>query len=289
MFLGMRALRNVTLLLLLLILGCRPPEVTAEQDVVYGEAGGQKLLLDAFRPTAPSSTPRPVVIFIHGGGWAAGSKEDFKDAAIALAKNGYVTFSLNYRLAVKGKNTWPAQLDDVQRAVRWIRAHAETYGIDPERIGAIGHSAGGHLVSCLGTRETRDNADPALAKYSSRVTCVVSMSGPVDLVTRESRDGDGIVQNFLGGTAEAKAAEAKDASPLYFVDAKTVPTLIIHGKLDTLVPVQQAERFDAALRKANVETHLLVFEDESHGISNKKNADRMIREVLQFLQQHLQK
>jgi acetyl esterase/lipase len=279
---------SLVLFFLTLCLGCQDQDVTSELDVSYGKAGGQDLLLDVFSPLAPSKSPLPAVIFIHGGGWYEGSKENFKDAAQALAKQGYITFSLNYRLAKNGHNHWPAQLDDVQRAVRWVRAHAAQYHLDPQHIGAIGHSAGGHLVTCLGTRDTRDNSDPALAKYSSRVTCVVDMSGPVDLVKRESTQGDGIIRNFLGGTPEELPALARDASPLGFVDAQTVPFLLIHGRLDTLVPPQQAERLDAALRQTGIESKLLIFPDENHGISKPANGDQMVRETLAFLQQHLQ-
>lgn len=275
--------------LLTLCLGCQsqPQNVTIERDVSYGKADGQDLLLDVFYPKAPAKTPMPAVIFVHGGGWHEGSKEDFKDGAQALAQQGYVTFSINYRLAKNGHNHWPAQLDDAQRAVRWVRAHADKYHLDPQRVGAIGHSAGGHLVTCLGTRDTRDNSDPTLAKYSSRVTCVVDMSGPVDLVKRENTQGDGILYNFLGGKPEQVPDLARDASPLYFIDAKTVPFLIIHGRQDTLVPPQQAERLNATLHKTGIESKLLIFENENHGISHQDNADRMIQAVLAFLKQHL--
>jgi acetyl esterase/lipase len=266
---------------------CEAQEVVAERDVSYGDVGGEKLLLDVFRPASPAAALRPAVILVHGGGWSAGSKEAFTDAAKGLAQNGCVAFSINYRLASNGRNCWPAQLDDAQRAARWVRANAEKYGIDPKRIGAIGHSAGGHLVVCLGTRETRDNSDASLAPYSSRVTCVVDMSGPVDLVNRENSQGDGIVRNLLGGTPADRPEAARDASPLYSVDAKSAPFLIIHGRLDELVHPHQAERLDAALRTAGVESKLVVFEDEGHGISKKENADRMIRETLEFLQKHL--
>lgn len=97
---------------------CGPRTVAAERDVVYGTVDGQPLLLDLYRPTAPAATPRPAVVFVHGGGWGAGDKRDFADGALGLAQQGYVALSVNYRLAQNGRNLWPAQLDDVQRAVR---------------------------------------------------------------------------------------------------------------------------------------------------------------------------
>jgi acetyl esterase/lipase len=227
------------------------------------------------------------VILIHGGGWSSGSKEDFSDAGKILAEQGYVAFSINYRLATVDRNHWPAQLDDAQRSMRWIRAHAKEYGIDPQHIGVLGHSAGGHLAICLGTRDTRDNSDALLASYSSRATCVIDMSGPADLVLRENSLGDGIVYSLLGGTTAQLPTLARDASPLYNVDAKSSPVLIFHGRLDELVPPQQAERLDAALRKAGVESKLVIMDDEGHSYLKKANADRVIQQSLEFLKQHL--
>ena len=146
------------LILVLFCSGCVGQDLTIERDVQYGQVNGQKLLLDVYRPAAGQAL-RPAVLFVHGGGWSMGSKENFKDEAMGLAKFGYVTFSIDYRLAADGRNLWPAQLDDTQRAVRWVRAHADKYHIDPQRIGALGHSAGGQLVAFLGTRDTRDNSD----------------------------------------------------------------------------------------------------------------------------------
>lgn len=284
-------MKNVAafLCLLSLLLGgaCQPSAVISERNVVYGTVEGKPLRLDLYRPRAPAATPRPAVLFVHGGGWAAGDKRDFGGAAAALAKQGYVAFSVNYRLAAKGRNPWPAQLDDVQRAVRWVRSRAAAYGVDPNRIGAVGHSAGGHLVACLAARETRDNADPALAAFSSRVTCAVDMSGPVDLVASDNPQTDNIIANLLGGRNAERPELARDASPLRFVDAKTAPVFIVHGRRDKLVAVRHAEQFEAALRQAGVETRSLIFDDEGHGVTNRANADRMIQETLAFLKAQL--
>ncbi|MEY4482911.1 MAG: Carboxylesterase NlhH, partial [Verrucomicrobiota bacterium] len=109
-------------------------EFSVETDVVYGEIDGQKLLLDIGKPKAASATLRPAVILVHGGGWCEGNKDGLRWLTEGLAREGYVSFGINYRLMKDGKNLWPAQIDDVQRAVRWIRANAEKYGVDPARI-----------------------------------------------------------------------------------------------------------------------------------------------------------
>lgn len=274
----------LTSLMIAFCTACSP--VKTERNVIYGVADGQKLLLDIYQPVAATGL-RPALIFVHGGGWSAGSKESFGGAAANMTQQGYVTVTINYRLVKNGKNHWPAQLDDVQRAVRWIRAHAASYNIDPQRIGAIGHSAGGHLVACLATRETREQVDPVLAAYSSRVTCAVDMSGPVDLTVSDTPQTDGIIAYLLGAKNSENPALARDASPLFFVDAASAPVFIIHGRCDPLVAVRHAEQFEAALRRAGVETQLLLFPDEGHSLIKKENTTRMIAEGCAFLKKQL--
>jgi acetyl esterase/lipase len=264
--------------------------VRTETDVAYGEAGGQKLLLDVYQPEGPQKT-RPVVILVHGGGWVGGDKKDFRPFAVPIAKAGYVVFSVNYRLVTPGANKWPAQLDDVQRAVRWIRANAAKYGIDPHRVGALGASAGGHLVALLGTRDTRDNSDTALAKQSSRVTCVVDLFGPTDFTRAQSPAVSGVavglVANLIGKTPEQAPELYRDASPIAFIDRKTVPFLIFHGTVDPLVPLDQSQRMYDALKTAGIEAKFVKVEGEGHGFVKKENQEQFSREAMQFLNDHL--
>lgn len=277
------------LLLALLTFRSLAQEPEASLDIVYGEAGGEKLMLDIYTPVANPAGPtkRPAVVLVHGGGWSAGSRKGFTDMARGAAKLGMVGITVSYRLVKGDTNHWPAQLDDVQRAIRWIRAHAEEYGIDPERIGAIGQSAGGHLVACLGTRDTRDNSDAALAGYSSRVECVVNMCGPSDLTDVQSAQGEQIVRGFLGKEGEALQAAARDASPLFFVDGKSAPMLLIHGQKDDLVPPSHAEKLYAALQKAGVEAEYLNFPEAGHSFTRKEDAEKMITTMIAFLKKQL--
>lgn len=265
------------------------------RNVVYGEAGGQKLLLDVYGAN-PAAT-RPAIIFVHGGSWSIGSKADLGFAAAALAAQGYVGFSINYRLLRDGRNRFPAQLDDAQRAVRWVRAHAREFGVDPRRIGALGASAGGHLAALLGTTDTRDNSDPALARYSSRVQCVVDLYGPTDFTpaldpanqSRMAADksaGAGIVQQLLGPLPQA-AGNYRLASPVTHIDRKTAPFLIFHGGRDTLVPLDQSQRLDAALRKAGVESKLVVFPTAGHGYREPQLLAQTFAAVQAFFNRHL--
>ena len=209
------------------------------------------------------------------------------EPARRLAETGYVAFSIDYRLLQQwdGRNAWPVPLGDVQRAVRWVRANAPTYGVDPERVAAYGVSAGGGLAAHLGVRETRDNADPELARYSSRVACVVDLAGPTDGTIPTSNPGDlEFAAAFLGGTFAEIPDVYRDASPLSHVDNETAPFLIVHGTLDTVVPVEHGRRLAATLRKAGIAVDYVEFPDAAHDVFG---WDRIGPLTLNFLDRHL--
>ena len=236
-----------------------------ENDVVFGEVDGVALLLDIVRP-ADRPAPRPAVVLIHGG-FTSGGRYELTGAARGLAAAGFVAFNIDYRLYWEQKNLWPAQLDDVQRAVRWVRANAAAYGVDPERIGALGWSSGGHFAAFLGTRDTRDNRDSALARFSSRVQCVVDMAGPMDLtIPYPSSYENRLHAEILGGTLEAPPDPAayRDFSPITFVDETSSPFLIFEGGFDTEVPVEHAQRMGDALRAARVQVTYAFFPKYDH-------------------------
>jgi acetyl esterase/lipase len=188
-------------------------EVSVRQDVEYGVQGGQELLLDIYLPTEKSPKPRPAVVLIHGGSWTSFDKGTMARMVNFLARSGFVAVSVNYRLLHDRENRGPAQLDDVQRAVRWLRANASKYDIDPDHIGAFGHSAGAQLAALLGMEDTRDNSDPALAKYSSRVQAVVDVSGPSDFVAKRNADSDAAMANLFGESYAKAPAVWRSASP----------------------------------------------------------------------------
>lgn len=262
------------------------------RDVVYSCVNGQELRLDIYEPINPFSQSRPAVLLIHGGAWAAGSKDEFRDTARNLARLGYVAIAVQYRLVTETTNQWPSQLDDCQRAVRWVRAHAKDYRIDPNRVGAMGGSAGGHLAACLGTMETRDNSDPELAGYSSKVACVVDLCGPTDLSddfslkVAEGAWANDRVRILLGHSAKERPDLARAASPLYDVNAHSAPTLISHGRNDSIVPLDQSEWFVTALQKAGVEAQLLVH-DGGHGFEDGEAILKFLHETQIFLKRHL--
>jgi len=306
-----RFLRWIWLPLVLLAValrsGAQPAGLLIEKDIVYGEAGGHQLKLDVYRKAPTDADVNlqnrlPAVIAVHGGAWRGGSKQEFAALCQGLANYGYVAFSVDYRLVTPTNNKYPAQIDDVQRAVRWVRSNAKQYNIDPDRVGAIGASAGGHLVALLGTTETHDNSDPALATYSSRVNCVVDLFGPTDFTVMQGEvpatgDANGtanmvavaisLVRDFLGKTIAEAPEVYREASPITHIDKKTVPFLIFHGTADPLVPLDQSQRFYDALRKADIEAQFIKFEGEGHGFKKPESIQQLIENTRAFLDKHL--
>ena len=260
--------------------------VSVQSDVVFGIQGGEKLLLDIYQPTAAATAPRPAVILIHGGGWSSLDKSTMRTMANFLARSGFVAVSVNYRLFNGTQNQWPAQLDDVQRAVRWMRANSAKYNIDANHIGAFGHSAGAQLAALLGMEDTRDNSDPALAKYSSKVQAVVDVSGPTDFLSNRDAEGKSAMADLFGGD-EAKLPEVwRSASPVFQVTKSTAPFLIIHGTSDDMVPIAQAQELNDKLQKDGVPVTFLKF-DEGHTFVAPESRRRLALESLSFYAHYL--
>jgi acetyl esterase/lipase len=285
-------MKPILLTVVLAISACAA-DFTLEADVEYGRAGEKRLLLDVYQPSAKAGKPRAAVVLVHGGGWSGGNKRDMRPIAEQAARAGYVGFSVGYRLVFGEEGRWPQQLDDVQRSVRWIRANAARFGIDPACVGAVGASAGGHLVALLGTCDTRDNSDTALAPYSSRVKCVIDIFGPTDLAddfgpkVPLGKTANELIRAMIGGTPAEKPDAVREASPLMRIDSKTAPFLIFHGRKDRIVPPDQSEKFHAALEKAGIASKLIMFEDEDHGFAKKPNQERFAAEIVTFLAKHL--
>ncbi len=262
-------------------------EVTFQQDVPYGSANGAELRLDVYQPVQHASDARgPAVVLIHGGGWTSFDKSTMRGMGEFLARSGFVGFSVDYRLFQGAENRWPAQLDDVQRSIRWIRAHASKYGVNPERIGAFGHSAGAQLAALLGMEDTHDNSDPALAKYSSRVEAVVNVSGPTDFTTGRDSDGDAFLASFLGVSFQKDPGTWRSASPAFHVAKDDAPFLIVHGTEDQNVPMAQAQELYDKLQSAGVPV-TFVKVDDAHTFHTPAARARLAMETLSFFNRYL--
>lgn len=264
-----------------------PENVIVERDVVYGNAGNRPLKLDLVLPKEKSDSPRPLIVFIHGGGWFSGNKSvDVRRVLPFVASGNYVGASVDYRLS--GEAVWPAQIHDCKAAIRWLRANAKKYNIDPERIGVWGSSSGGHLANMLGTsggvKELEGNC--GTPDQSSRVSCVVDFCGPTNLLAAKwfkIRKRLSVVDLLLGSKIEEKQDLAKQASPITYVSKDDPPFLIVHGTADNTVPFEQAEMFDKALRKANVSVTFVKIIGGKHGIGEPEAQER----VQAFFEKHL--
>lgn len=255
---------------------------TVEENVPYGPG----LLLDIYKPGDAGTGMRPAVILIHGGGWTSFDKSTMQGMGKFLARSGFVAFSVDYRLFHGTENRWPAQLDDVQRAVRWIRANAGKYGVNPGRIGAFGHSAGAQLASLLGMEDTRDNSVPSLTKYSSKVQAVVDVSGPADFTKNHDPDGEAFLSHFLGGEYGKDPEVWQDASPAFHVAKTDAPFLIVHGTRDENVPIAQAQELYDKLKAAGVQVSFIKV-DDVHTFRDPENRRELAIETMDFFNRYL--
>ncbi|MCS7193113.1 MAG: alpha/beta hydrolase [Armatimonadetes bacterium] len=264
------------------------------EDLTYGP--NERNELDLFLPKDEGENLRPAVVIIHGGAWRSGNKKQLRLIAEMFAKRGYVAAAINYRLAPK--YSYPAQLDDCQRVVRWLRKNAKDFRIDQKSFGAAGASAGGHLSLLLGTRETRDDSDPELKGISSKVQCVLSIFGPTDFTSERYVQASKIpfvgkaLIEFVGKTYDEAPDLWKEVSPVHHVSPDDAPTFIIHGDQDFLVPLEQSERFVEALKKVGVEVKLVVIKGMGHGPTTPEQREEFVKainEAIDFFDKHLKR
>jgi len=239
---------------------------TVERDITYGTADGVDLKMDIYYPEHAAGAV-PAVLYVHGGAWIGGDKREGAGTAEIpeLRSRGYLVAAVNYRLAPDYK--FPAQIEDVKCAVRYLRANAAAYGIDPARIGAWGGSAGGHLVSLLGTTDAsaKFDGDGGWTDESSRVQAVVDMFGPTDL--KALSEGDPRFLYMLFGTINRNAGIVKKANPITWISRDDPPFLILHGEYDEMVPVSQSEILYDALLAKGIPATLVIVENAGHGFA----------------------
>jgi acetyl esterase/lipase len=257
-----------------------------DENVAYGVVNGETLLLDIFEPAANSDHPRPAIILIHGGGWTSFDKSTMRTLAQFLARSGFVAVPVDYRLFHDDATRWPAQLDDVQRSVRWLRANAAKYNVAPDHIGAYGHSAGAQLAALLGMIDTRDNSDPALAKFPSKVQAVVETSGPTEFAPfPKGSDEDRFFTSFFGDYS-THADIWRYASPVSHVSKSNAPLLIIHGTRDEMVPIAHAQALYDKLKEAGANVQFVRL-DTDHMFSDPAPHRQLAYETYHFFQQYL--
>lgn len=249
--------------------------------------------LDIYLPDESFLRPLPAILLIHGGGWRGGDKADARERNIAgtLASHGYAVFSINYLLNRTGRDTkgkeytaiaWPRNYYDCKSALRYIRAHADTYGIDPERIAAMGGSAGGHLAMLVGTTAHNEefNQHGLYTEQPNHVSAIITFYGDFDIRGRP-------VSSFAGSTPEETAANEKNASPITHIDANTPPMLIVHGTDDRTVSVERSRMLAAHLESLGLEYEYIEIPDAPHTFHLQPVQRDLRPDVLAFLGKHL--
>jgi acetyl esterase/lipase len=247
-----------------------PPGVTPHRDLAYVADGHERQKLDLFVP-AGADGPLPLIIWIHGGGWQTGDKDGCPPLRNGFTARGYAVASINYRLS--GQAVFPAQIEDCKAAIRWLRAHAEEYRLDPHRFGVWGSSAGGHLAALVGTSgDVEAFTVGGHLDQSSRVQAVCDYFGPTDFVVFVTTPGyerhataSSPEAKLLGGPVAENQDRAARASPITYVSRDDPAFLIVHGDEDPTVPINQSQLLHAALEQAGVETHFHTIEAAGHG------------------------
>lgn len=237
---------------------------TVERDVVYKTVGDCSLKMDIYRPTAADGLT-PAVVYIHGGGWYSGDKTTGagQDDIAEMISRGYLVAAVNYRLAPRYQ--FPAQIEDVKCAIRFLRANAVRYGIDAAHIGVWGDSAGGHLAALLGVTDASDGFE-GYGWYdgqSDQVQAVASLYGPTDLAEIYERDKSPHMEHVFG-TADPESTVISQASPLTHVSSDDPPFLIVHGEADEVVLVEQSQVLYERLVSAGVPTTLVIVGNCGH-------------------------
>ncbi len=257
------------------------------------------LHLDMLRPSPLPAAPAPAVIYLHGGGWAEGERSTalYPWLNPLLAAHGFLTVSIDYRLSRFAP--FPAQIHDAKAAVRWLRAHAKEYHINPDRIGAWGDSAGGQLAALLGVTADLPNLEGNCGSsgYSSRVQAVVTRSAPYDFLSTGGlmiNDAPSPVTQLFGGTISEREELMRSASPISYVGPGIPPFQIVHGTLDETVPFEQAKHFTQALKAAGSEADFLPIADAYHNLCQEELLpwtdtpwEEMGWKALAFFQRHL--
>jgi len=276
------------------------PGAKMAADLEYGHADGKPLLLDLYVPLKEVTGKLPLVVWVHGGGWSAGSRRN--PPALPLLKHGFAVASVEYRLSQEAK--FPAQIEDCKAALRWLRANADMYHLDPDHVGVWGSSAGGHLVAMLGATggvTELDGANKDNADQSSKVQAVCDWFGPTDFLLMDTQfAGKGQFlhsapespeSHLIGGPITQNPAKVAAASPMTYINAKAAkgegkdlpPFLIMHGDKDPLVPYAQSEILRDALQKAGADVTLQIIPGAGHGFRGAEPTDT----VVAFFEKHL--
>lgn len=277
------AVRWLGVIVLTLITGSTfAQEIVVQNGVTYAMVGDVRLQLDVAYPK-DGPGPYPGLVLIHGGGWQGGNRHAYRSKMEEAARRGYVAATVSYRLTQADPQTgqprepFPAQIHDCKSAIRWLKAHAADFGLDPNRMGVMGASAGGHLSLLVGLTSPADGLEGDLGHpdQSSRVQAVVNIFGPTDLpvIYKSTPAVVGMLKALCNGTPETAAERYQQASPVTYVTNDDPPILTLHGDADQLVPLEQARILDEVLKKAGVPHELKVLAGQGHGFQGEAGVE----------------
>ena len=227
-----------------------PNNLVAYKDVVYKETKEKTLKLDLYHKNTITK-PTPLLVFIHGGSWKSGDKDDYRRYLVDYAEKGYITATIAYRFSQEAP--FPAAFDDVVCAIKWLKDHASEYHVDTENIAVIGGSAGGHLAMLLAYHGNDDSYTPECeSKANAKIKAIVNLYGPADLTTEIAKKHP-TVSKFIGKEySDATLSAFVAASPIKFITPDDPPTLVFHGTIDDIVKVEQSDKLEKALKQKNV-------------------------------------
>ena len=265
-----------------------PGRVSVEENVVFGSGGGRGLHCDVYSPPEDGAG-RAAVLLLHGGGWMQGDRSQLKGYAIQLARFGFVCVCSEYRLSQE--SSWPAQINDVKAAMRWLRANATRLGVDEQRICVSGNSAGAHLALMLaGTEDGQLEGEGGHAAASSRCAAVVAIYPPTLLRVGQPDDAIGrllgcdlLGRDMLGSNSSGRKvsrAIEDEASPLTYARADFPPTMLIHGNADTIVPASHSFEMYDALAKAGAAVELHIYDGVPHAFDSDAEFGRQVTELI---------
>jgi acetyl esterase/lipase len=269
-------------------------EVEIVRDVVYAQLGGRDLTLDLYwHPGADE--PEPLVVWIHGGAWMSGDKT-WMPPVLYLLDKGFAMTSIDYRLSQEA--LFPAQIEDCKAAIRWLRANAARYNLDPDRVGVWGESAGGHLAALLGTAGdvTAWDQQGGSREHSSRVQAVCDWFGPSDLlqmgVMKSGFDHNAVDAPealLIGGPVQENKEKAKQANPITYITPAAPPFFIMHGEQDDVVPPGQSELLHRALVEAGLDSTLMIIPGMGHGVMelDEEHWAELQRNIVDFFERTL--
>ncbi|MFJ7954576.1 alpha/beta hydrolase fold domain-containing protein [Lysinibacillus sp. NPDC096418] len=210
-------------------------------DIVYGQTDERELRLDIIKPVGAEEF-FPAIIYVHGGGWMSGDKSKVGgEWNASFAKYGFVCININFRLS--GEAIFPAPLQDVKQAIRWVKLNAKNYNIDENKVGIWGHSSGGHLATLAALSADHPEFSSKGQFISEKVNAVATLAGPVDLLEMGGwhNNPNSPESKFLGGSVQEQSVKAKLANPIHYIKGDTPPVLIIQGSYDEICPVQQSQ------------------------------------------------